>query len=50
MPLYENRYHAENKITVSEETRRQAVFGSDRVLSQMAEQLNAGKTIVADGW
>lgn len=50
MPLYENRFHAENKITVSEETRRQAVFGTGLVLSQIAEQLKAGKNIVADSW
>lgn len=50
MPLYENRFHAENKIRVSDETRNAAVFGTAAVLGVLYDALRAGKTVAADGW
>lgn len=50
MPLYENRFHAENKIRVSEKTRNAAVFGTAAVLDVLLDALRAGKAVAADGW
>lgn len=50
MPLYENRFHAENKITVSDSVRNSAVFGTTAVLAQIVAQLKEGKNLAIDGW
>lgn len=50
MPLYENRFHAENRIEVSQKAKDQAVFGTGKILAQIAGQLKEGKNIAIDGW
>lgn len=50
MPLYEDKHNAENVIKVSSKTRESAVFGTGKIVSLMADQLEAAKTVALDGW
>lgn len=50
MPLYEDKHNAENVIRISEESRESAVFGTDKVVNIIADELRAGGTVALDGW
>lgn len=50
MPLYEDKHNAENVIRISEESKESAVFGTDKVVAFIADELQAKGTAALDGW
>ena len=50
MPLYEDKHNAENVIKVSQATKDSAVFGTDKVVSFIADEIQGAKTVAFDGW
>ncbi|WP_343246285.1 hypothetical protein [Diplocloster hominis] len=50
MPLYEDKHNAENVIRISEESKESAVFGTDKVVAYIADELQAKGTAALDGW
>ena len=39
MPLYEDKHNAENVIRISKESRESAVFGTDKVVELIADEM-----------
>jgi len=51
MPLYEDKHNAENRIKVSEQAKKNAWFGNEKVIGQILAEVAAGKKKIAlDGW
>jgi len=51
MPLYEGRHNAENRIVVSAKAKDSVIYGTDSVVSALAEHIKATTGAVAlDGW
>lgn len=50
MPLYEDKHNAENVIKVSEAARTSAVFGTEKIVKLIADQLQTAGKAALDGW
>ncbi len=50
MPLYEDKHNAENVIKVSEAARASAVFGTEKIVELIANQLQTAGKAALDGW
>lgn len=50
MPLYEDKHNAENVIKVSEAARASAVFGTEKIVELIADQLQTAGKAALDGW
>ena len=50
MPLYEDKHNAENVIRISKESRESAVFGTDKVVELIADEMQAAGVVALDGW